>query len=123
MWLEDKQANKRARSAAWNASINNLISVNNILDKFGWTDEIAQVGPSIHSTHGINKVGTQNAIFCTRCSAWAAGKSYNKFALACTGSIPSTSAFQHRLRCCGVIPTPGARIPQHLRKISNRKRG
>ncbi len=115
--VENKKATKAARASSWSCAVNNLLIINNLIDSEGFDDNIEyETRPNIHDSHDIKRVGTQDAIYCARCSTWSSGKSLSHFALPCIGTIPTSSAFQLRLLQCGVVPTAGARIPLHCKK-------
>ena len=102
----------------------NVMRANELVDKFGQKnleyDRCA--GEGIHESHTIKQVHDHpHAFFCDKCGAWSIGKSLRGLSAVCSGSIAKCRVFQHRLLQCGVIPTPGARIPQHARKRARQR--
>ena len=86
-------------------------------------DERHEVGPitNPHPSHRIIALkGSSSTIYCRNCGAWAARERLQLLAAACA---PLKVGNRHNLRLlqCGVMPSPSAKIPSHLKQVHRRR--
>ena len=75
-----------------------------------------------HPSHSILALNGQNdTIYCKRCSWWSSRCKLRLLATPCLGLIAGNKS-QLRLLQCGVMPSPTARTPPHLRFQKGRRR-
>ena len=99
----------------------NVSRANELVDRFGVQVTVQATYSTIdqvHVSHDVKTVHNQpQAFFCDRCGAWSVGASLRSgLSSVCRGQVDQARKHQHRLLQCGVIPTPGARIPDNARK-------
>ena len=72
---------------------------------------------AIHASHTLQKVHSHpEALYCTRCGAYNNGGPLRTLKAKCSGVLAPAHAAQHRLLECGIMPAPGARLPNSSRK-------
>ena len=64
--------------------------------------------------------GQSDTIFCKRCGWWSARAKLRLLATPCQG-LKDGDRSSLRLLECGVMPSPGAKVPQHFKKVHARK--
>ena len=68
-----------------------------------------------HSSHKILALqGEGDTIYCKRCGCWSAKVKLRHLASPCLG-MKAGNKSSLRLLECGVMPSPGATIPSHLK--------
>ena len=122
--IQNRSNERLAASSALATTRQRIGVANDLIDRFDHSDEV-QVNHSIvdavHFSHNILHVhGHPNAFYCDRCGAWSVGGSLRNLSEVCVGLVVQAHKFQLRLLQCGVIPTPGAKIPAHARKCQPR---
>ena len=86
-----------------------------MLDKYGYDDDEQGADPSKpHESHKVIKVGQLEAIYCTRCAAYASRANLKKLSGECKGEVPLSSKRNMRLLQLGILPGKGVRIPPSL---------
>jgi hypothetical protein len=114
---DNQVAQKRARTQALFWARRNIGAIGERIDQDGLSHEIHynwEFADSIHPSHDIKAIGTLcDALRCAKCAAWNAGGPLKKLKFPCHGSVPASSAFQHRLLTLGVIPRKGARVQRN----------
>ena len=104
-----KRMNIAASHDAWNVTHSNIEAVNELIDRHGYRQEEVtyEAATTPHLSHRALQVGQTDAIYSTRCAAYSARSSLKKLGTTCEGSVPPSSARNHRLLQIGSIPAKG----------------
>ena len=109
----------RATVAANLSLVNAQIDESGVDAAGGWN---LQFEAAIHASHTLKKVHSHpEALYCTRCGAYNNGGPLRTLKAKCSGVLAPAHASQHRLLECGIMPAPGARLPNSSRKGSRVK--
>ena len=111
---EQNKLDKKSELQAWQIAKANIEAVNGMLDKFGHQDAsvmLCDVNDRPHQSHRLCKVGSIEAIYCTRCAGYASKSSLRLLSNECRGSVPKSSSRNFRLLQLGILPKEGARVP------------
>ena len=113
-------SSRLAETHALNEARNSIGIINDMADRQGYGEDEEvdhDKGDQMHPSHDFTEVhGEPNAVYCKKCAAWHNGGTVKALGKICRGFISDACKFQHRLLECGVIPHPGANIPEHARK-------
>ena len=116
-----RKALKVADAIAWKHAVANIEAVSSLIDEHGHGEEsrppatVATFDPS----HHLAVVAGREAVYCRNCGAWSAGRS-RKLADICGGFVPRAGQHNTRLLQLGIVPSPGAVVPSHLRRKHHR---
>jgi hypothetical protein len=122
-------ANKRlgiVTTAAWVAVRANIEATVQAINDEGTglsASSASSAGPCAmpHASHCLAKVGTLEAIYCTKCAAHSSGAmNLRGLNIICKGCIPKGFSRVHRLLQLGIIPGPGVNIPPGLSRKRKR---
>ena len=119
--LSNRKARKTVAVTALATTRLNVDAANDLVDRHGLGDSLQYDTALIdqaHHSHNIKEVhGHPNAFYCDRCGSWSAGgTNLRNLSDICIGVIVQARAFQLRLLQVGVLPYPGATIPEFARK-------
>jgi hypothetical protein len=110
-----------ADATAWRQAVANIEVVTALVDERGHGDDPQPPtsGATFDPSHHLSVVAGREAVYCSNCGAWSAGRS-RKLAAPCGGVVPRACQHHYRLLQLGIIPVPGAVVPSHLRRKSKR---